>query len=150
SVTERIFDKDGGVFDCTAFVLVKNVSPTAGLFKYSTDGSSTSTSTISDGELLLSANVKEGSSFTISAASITDPSQADTDAKFRFAYEIDGVWQNGGYPTYFDSGTDPSFTHTFDDGPATHTVTERIFDKNGGFFDCVATITVDNVAPTAG
>src|SRR5205814_2251558 len=93
----------------------------------------------------------EGSSFTIGASSITDPSQADTTAGFHYSYAIDGVWQVGNGFTYGgSSSTATGYTHTFDDGPATHTVTERIFDKDGGFFDCVATITVDNVNPTAG
>src|SRR5207237_1012673 len=42
-----------------------------------------------------------------------------------------------------------STTCTFPDGPSSHSVRGRIFDKDNGYTDYTTTVTVNNVAPTA-
>src|SRR5205823_2754530 len=54
-----------------------------------------------------------------------------------------------GGATYAGSGSSASTTCTFDDGPSTHTVKARIFDKDGGYTEYTTAVTVNNVAPTA-
>ena len=127
TITERIFDKNGGYTDYTAMITVNNVAPTA--------------------TLVAPSSVNEGSSFAVALVNSSDPSQADTAAGFHYAFAVDGA--SLASATYANSGTSASQTFTFDDGPSQHTITERIFDKDGGYTDYTATITVNSVPPTA-
>src|SRR5206468_1110089 len=91
--------------------------------------------------------VDEAATFSVGLTSPFDPSTTDTTAGFHYAYAIDGA--SLAAATYANSGIAASMNFSFDDGPSVHTVTERIFDKDGGHTDYTATITVNNVAPTA-
>ena len=121
-VRGTIFDKDGGATEYTATVDVTNVAPTA--------------------TLSTPAPVNEGAAATLTVSGQTDPSHADTAAGFLYAFACDGV-------TFPAATSSPSTTCSYDDGPSTHTVRARIFDKDGGSSDMVTTVTVLNVAPTA-
>ncbi len=80
--------------------------------------------------------VAEGGSVGLAAAG-SDP---DGDA-LTYAWDLD---DNGTFET---SGQSPSFT--WDDGPATRTVTVQATDPAGASATATATVTVTNVAPTA-
>ena len=80
--------------------------------------------------------VAEGGSTGLSASG-SDP---DGDA-LAYAWDLD---DNGTFET---TGQSPSFT--WDDGPATRTVTVRATDPSGATATATATVTVTNVAPTA-
>ncbi len=80
--------------------------------------------------------VAEGGSTGLSAAG-SDP---DGDA-LAYAWDLD---DNGTFET---TGQSPSFT--WDDGPATRTVTVQATDPSGASATGTATVTVTNVAPTA-
>ena len=129
TITARILDKDGGLTDYDAVIQVDNVDPTATL-------------------VAPTRRVDEASTFSVGLVDPTAPSMAATNAVVHYAFAGDGVWQAGN--TYAASSSTPSSKNfSFDDGPSTHTVTERILDKDGGFTDYNAVITVANVAPTA-
>ena len=80
--------------------------------------------------------IAEGGSTALSASG-SDP---DGDA-LAYAWDLD---DNGTFET---SGQSPSFT--WDDGPATRTVTVQATDPSGATATATATVTVTNVAPTA-
>jgi hypothetical protein len=121
-VRGTIFDKDGGATEYTATVAVTNVAPTA--------------------VLDTPAPVNEGSAGTVTVSGQSDPSHADTAAGFLYAFACDGA-------TFPAATSSPSTTCTYDDGPSTHAVHVRIFDKDGGSTEMATTFTVLNVAPTA-
>ena len=121
-VRATIFDKDGGTTEYTASVAVTNVAPTA--------------------TLGTPAPVNEGAAAIVSVSGQTDPSHADTAAGFLYAFACDGV-------TISAATSSSSTSCSYDDGPSTHTVRARIFDKDGGSSDMTTTITVVNVTPTA-
>ena len=132
TVRARIIDKDQGSNEYTTPITVNNVAPTA---SFSNDGP-----------------VDEGSTAIVSFGNQFDPSDADTAAGFRYAYDLDndGTFDIGD-GTYGGSVTDPTQTvpaSSLDDGLASHTVRARIIDKDDGFTDGMTTITVNNVAPT--
>ena len=126
TVRARIIDKDGGFTEYTTAVTVENVAPTATF---------PSTRTVNEGS---------SSSFAFTAPS--DPSEADTEAGFHYAYARDGASLESA--TYAGAGTSASKECTFDDD-GTHTVRARIIDKDGGFTEYTTAVTVENVAPTA-
>jgi hypothetical protein len=125
----RILDKDDGYSTYPTVVTVGNVAPTATLSN--------------DGPIL------EGGSVTVNFDDEFDPSGADTDAGFRYAYACDG--DVVALPeTYAAAGTTDvaDTTCSFDDDGEI-TVAARIFDKDDGFSDYSTVVTVGNVAPTA-
>jgi Cadherin-like domain len=125
SVAAKVEDKDGGVTEYTGSVTVDNVAPT-GTFNAP------------------SAHVNEGSSFNLSITGVTDPSTADTNAGFQYAFDCgDG----NGYSTF--SSTSSASCPTVD-GPATLNVGGKVEDKDGGVSTYTGTVTVDNVAPIVG
>ena len=91
--------------------------------------------------------VDEGSSSLVSIVDPTDPSAVDTAAGFHYAFACDGEDLSGA--TYAGSGTGSSTLCNYQDGPDSHTVKARIIDKDGGFTEYVAVVSVDNVSPIA-
>jgi hypothetical protein len=91
--------------------------------------------------------VDEDSPATVSFTDPSDPSAADTDAGFHYAFACDGA--SLASATYASSGTDPSASCTFDDGDSNPDVTGRIIDRDGGYFETTTTVAVENVAPVA-
>ncbi|TME12563.1 MAG: hypothetical protein E6I65_03160, partial [Chloroflexi bacterium] len=77
----------------------------------------------------------------------SDPSSDDTTAGFHYAYSCTGASLAGA--TYAGSGTATSVNCVFGDGPSSPTVRARVIDKDGGFTEYAAAVTVNNVAPTA-
>jgi parallel beta-helix repeat protein len=134
----------GGLSDTTTVkVTVDDVAPT-GTFSVTGAGVSGATSPT---PTTLQIDVTEASLFTVSLAGVTDPSVADQNEGFEYAFDVDGTWTA--------LSTSSSLTNeSFPDGLAntqnsTHTITERVFDELGGFTDYTATIVVTNVVPTA-
>src|SRR5262249_31151372 len=85
----------------------------------------------------------EGTAISLGSA-VTDPSSADTVAGLSYAWS---VTKNG---AAYASGSAASFSFTPDDN-GTYVVTLTATDKDGGVSQpASATLTVDNVAPTAG
>jgi hypothetical protein len=119
SVRGKVKDKDGGERPYTASVTVNNVAPTA---SFSNNGP-----------------VNEGSSFTLSLTSPSDPSSADTSAGFTYAFDCGG----GTYGAYGASNS--TSCPTTDNG--TRTVRGKIKDKDGGYTGYTGSVTVNNVAP---
>jgi hypothetical protein len=124
TVYGRILDKDDGYSTYPTVVTVNNVAPTATL---SNDGP-----------------IDEGDSAAIEFTNQSDPSQADANAGFHYAFDCDGLMPT----TYAAAGTSASGSCGFDDN-GTYTVTGRIFDKDDGFTDYTTDVVVNNVAPTA-
>ncbi|HXG09859.1 MAG TPA: LamG-like jellyroll fold domain-containing protein [Gemmataceae bacterium] len=127
AVRGRIADKDGGFTDYTATILVQNVAPAA--------------------VFASSSAVDEGSTATVFFTDPFDPSAGDTQAGFSYSYDFDndGLFEIAGSSS--PSAVVPA--NYLADGPATRTVRGRIEDRDGGFTDYTATITVNNVAPAA-
>ena len=120
SVAGKIRDKDGGFTEYTGSVTVVNVAPTA-TFNYPT------------------ANVNEGSSFTLSLTNPYDPSSVDTTAGFEYAFDC-----GSGYGAW---GTSNSATCLTCDN-AIRSVAGKIRDKDGGVTEYTGSVTVVNVAPS--
>src|SRR2546426_11813991 len=76
----------------------------------------------------------------------SDPSSVDTAAGFRYAFSC----TNGSLAaaTYAAAGPSPSTSCAFADN-GLFTVKGRIIDKDDGFTEYTAAVTVNNVAPTA-
>jgi hypothetical protein len=103
-------------------------------------------------ELSSDGLVIEGSTATVRFSNPFDPSEADTAAGFRYAFDFrnDGTFEVGG-ETYEQSNSDPwaaVWWNFLSDGPATLTIRGRILDKDDGFTDYTTTLTVVNGAPT--
>jgi PKD repeat protein len=112
----------GGTASTTFTLTVNNVAPTA------TFSAPTS--------------VSEGSAINFSLTAPLDPSSADTAAGFTYAFDCgDGT----GFGVF--SATSSRSCPTADNG--TRTVAGKIQDKDGGVTTYTASVTVDNVAPTA-
>ncbi|HKB06176.1 MAG TPA: SBBP repeat-containing protein, partial [Gemmataceae bacterium] len=96
--------------------------------------------------------VREGANGWVSFAGETDHSLADRAAGFRFSYDFndDGKWDLGDGQTFGGAATAAGVmvpaAFLLDSGP--HTVRARIFDKDGGFAEYAAIVTVLDVAPT--
>jgi hypothetical protein len=118
-VKGKITDKDGGFTEYTASVTVTNVAPTADF----------------DAE----SPVDEGSSIALSLTNPFDPSSADTAAGFSYEFDC-----GSGYAA---SATGTASCPADDNG--SRTVQGKITDKDGGFTEYSATVSIDNVAPTA-
>ncbi|HET7654029.1 MAG TPA: PKD domain-containing protein [Acidimicrobiales bacterium] len=118
TVKAKVADKDGGYTEYTQGVTVTNVAPTA----------------------MFSApdSVPEGSPITLSLANVEDPSAADTDAGFTYAFDC-----GAGYGVASTSLT--SSCTTADEG--TRTVKGKVIDKDGGATEYVETVSITNVAP---
>jgi hypothetical protein len=122
SPSVTISDGDGGSDSKSLAVTVNNVAPTA---TFGNNGP-----------------VNEGQSFTLSLTSPQDPSSADTSAGFQYAFDCgDGA----GYGSYGANST--ATCPTTDSG--TRAVKGKIKDKDGGFTEYTASVTVNNVAPSA-
>jgi len=116
---------DDGQYDPvsdSATVTVNNVAPTA---TFGNDGP-----------------VDEGSSFTLSLSGASDPSTADTDAGFEYAFDC------GDGSGYAFSTSSSAVCPTDDNG--VRAVKGKIKDKDGGVTEYTASVTVNNVAPTIG
>jgi len=86
--------------------------------------------------------VDEGSIINLSLTDPTDPSSADVEAGFTYAFDCgDG----GGYGAFGSSAS--ASCPTDDDGA--RAIGGKIRDKDGGETEYTATVTIDNVAPTA-
>jgi hypothetical protein len=120
SVTGVIIDKDGGRYNATTVVDVKNVAPTA---------------TFSN-----SGPVNEGSSFMLSLTGASDASSADTAAGLEYAFDC-----GSGYGAFTPGNTATCSTN--DSG--TPDVKGKVRDKDGGEREYAASVTVNNVAPSA-
>jgi hypothetical protein len=103
----------------TASVTVKNVAPTA--------------------TKSFDSSADEGSSFRLELTNPSDPSSADTNAGFKYAFDC-----GSGYGS-FGSASSTSCSTT-DNG--TRNVKAQIRDKDGGVSEYTGTVTVNNVAPT--
>jgi len=93
-------------------------------------------------------DVEEGGSITIRLLDPTDPSGIDAAAGFHYAFAC----HNGDLSdkTYANASSEDAKVCTgYDDGDGATTVKGRIIDKDGGFTEYSATLTVHNVAPTA-
>lgn len=123
TVRLTVTDRLGNSASDMAVVTVSNVAPTA---------------TLSGG-----AAVDEGSPATVSFGNPSDPSIPDTSAGFRYSYDLnnDGVFD-------LVDVANTSATCLFNDN-GNYVVRGRIKDKDGGFTDYAATVTVNNAAPTA-
>jgi hypothetical protein len=87
-----------------------------------------------------SANVDEGSSYTLTLGAVTDPG-ADTVS----SYVVH--WGDGNTDTYSSNGAK---THTYADGPNDYTVTVDLVDEDGTFLNRANafSVHVNNVAPS--
>jgi len=122
TVRARIIDKDGGFTEYTTAVTVTNVAPSA--------------------TFNAPASVNEGSNISLSLTSPSDPSAADTTAGFTYAFDCG---TGSGYGAF--SGTSTASCSTNDNG--SRSVGGKIKDKDGGVSEYTATVTINNIAPTA-
>ncbi|HXT15629.1 MAG TPA: DNA/RNA non-specific endonuclease [Gemmatimonadaceae bacterium] len=115
----KVMDKDGGVTEYAATVHVVNAPPTA--------------------VFTAPATVNEGAAIALSVGNVTDPSTADAEAGFTFAFDCG---------TGFGAASSNASTtcSTTDNGP--RTVRAQVTDKDGGSTIYTATVQVLNVAPT--
>ncbi len=90
--------------------------------------------------LLTPTAVDEGSPFTLSLTSPSDPSTVDTQAGFQYAFNC-----GGGFSSFSSSNT--ASCPTTDSGALT--VKGQIKDQDGGVTEYSAAETINNVAPTA-
>ena len=124
-VSLTVTDKDGGAATATSSVVVDDVAPTA---------------TLSRPERIF-----EGTAASFYISAVADPSTADSEAGFHYAYSCAGSELLD--QTYGSAGRSPSFQCTFAQGPSTQTVTARIFDKDGLSSLMTLSFAVENVAP---
>jgi hypothetical protein len=118
TVTVKVTDKDDE-FDAKTFhVTVDNVAPTATFHT--------------------PAQVDEGGDIALSLSDPRDPSAADTNAGFSFAFDC-----GAGYGSFGPS--DSASCPTADNG--SRPVAARIRDKDGAVSTYTADVTIDNVAP---
>ena len=120
TVTITANDGNGGITSTNFSLVVDNVAPTA--------------------TFNAPASVNEGSPINLSLSSPLDPSTVDTAAGFTYAFDC-----GSGYGSF--SGTTSASCPTTDNG--TRTVKGKIRDKDGGVNEYTASVTINNVAPTA-
>ncbi len=134
-VTVTVTDSHGGSGSGMLVVAVGNVAPTA-------------TFTLTNG-----GPAEEGGTATVTFVNAFDPSPADTEAGFHYAYDFnnDGTFEVGDGSYGGSSIADTAIVSAafLDDGPGTRTVRGRILDQDGGFTDYTTAIGISNVAPTA-
>jgi hypothetical protein len=124
-VSLSVTDKDGATGATSTTVTVTDVAPTIGV----------------SGE----ASLNEGSTYTLTLGGITDPAAANDPIT---TYKI--IWGDGS-DTDFIAGVPAdgsTFTHRYDDGLATPTITVQLGDKDGLHDSGSKVITVNNVNPT--
>lgn len=126
-VRARIIDKDDGFTEYTGVVSVSNVPPSA--------------------TLAVSGPINEGGSAIVTFANPSDPSNTDAQAGFRYAFACDGAALAGA--TFANSGASASTACVYDDN-GVKTIRARIIDKDDGFTEYSASVTVNNVVPSAG
>src|SRR5439155_478248 len=93
-------------------------------------------------------DASEGASTSFTLGSFTDPG-ADS------PWSVDVNWGDGSVHITYSAivtGSLGTKTHTYDDGPSTHTVTVtvsgKIMDKDGGSNEYTTLVSVNNVAPS--
>jgi hypothetical protein len=124
-VTLSATDKDGGTGSTTQTITVADVAPTIGL----SGGTS----------------LNEGSTYTLTVGAISDPAGANDTIT---TYKI--IWGDGS-DSGFISGVPSNgstFTHRYDDGLSTPTITVQLADEDGLHDSGTKAITVNNVNPT--
>lgn len=127
TLTMTVTDSDGLTASATTTITVRNVAPTAMLH--------------------VDSPVNEADPVLVSLTGAYDPSPIDTAAGFHYAFDCNNGDLSGA--TYATADVDPNTTCTYDDGPSTHVVRARIIDKDGGWNEYAASVSVDNVAPIA-
>ena len=121
TVKGRVFDKDGGMSAVyTANVIINNVAPTA--------------------TFSVPVSVNEGTAIALSLTNPQDPSSADVAAGFTYAFDCGTGYAAPGSASTASCPTD-------DNG--TRNVKAKIIDKDDGFTEYPATVTINNVAPAA-
>ena len=120
SVKGKIRDKDNGVTEYSASVTVNNVAPTA--------------------TFTASSPVDEGTSFSLDFTGATDVSPVDVAAGFTYAFDC-------GSGSYGAAGTSNTASCPTNDN-GTRNVRGKVIDKDNGFTEYNAQVTIDNVAPT--
>jgi hypothetical protein len=127
TVKGKVFDKDGGVSSAYyATVTINNVAPTATA-------------------LNTNSPVNEGNSISLSLDGVFDPSTVDA-GSLHYAFDC-----GTGYGTatdYAHAGSTNSATCPTNDN-GTRSVNGKVFDKDGGANEYTASVTIENVAPTA-
>jgi probable HAF family extracellular repeat protein len=120
TLTVRVTDEGGLSATATATLEVRNVPPTASF-------------SVTPGLLYA------GQSAVLSFSGPTDPSAADVAAGFRYSYDCtgDGIFETADSPSAAQSCAYPS--------PGTFLARGRIKDKDNGFTDYTATVTVLSV-----
>jgi hypothetical protein len=121
TITVSVTDKDGGVGQGTVQLTVNNMAPTA--------------------TFNAPSPVNEGSNISLSLTGATDPSTVDA-ASLTYAFDCG---TGSGYGAA--SSTSTASCPTNDNG--SRTVKGKVLDKDGGASEYTATVTINNVAPTA-
>lgn len=127
TLTMSVSDPDGLTASSSTTVTVRNVAPSA--------------------TLNLTTPIHEADPVVVALTGASDPSAADTAAGFHYAFDCDGGDLSGA--DYATSSSSDVATCTYDDGPSTHVVKARIIDKDGGWNEYAASVSVTNVAPVA-
>ena len=96
--------------------------------------------------------VDEGGAAIVSFSDQFDPSAADTDEGFRYAYDFDNDGSfdvgDGTYAGSVANSSEVVPASLLSDGPAERAIRARIIDVDGGYSDWLTTIVVNNVPPT--
>ncbi len=133
TVTVYADDGSGGTASTSFGLTVNNVAPTATLAQI---GSTT-----------------YGDDATVAVNDQLDPSSADTSAGFHYAYSIDDNGDGLSSATYENTSSNTSSQSFSGLSAGAHTVYARIIDKDDGYSQLTATITVDpkqaSVTPNA-
>ena len=84
--------------------------------------------------------MNEGSAYSLTLGAVTDPG---TDTVSSYVVH----WGDGNTDTYTTAGAK---SHTYADGPATHSITVDLVDEDGTFLNRAnaLSVTVNNVAPS--
>ena len=135
--------------DDTANATHQSTTGTVGCFRALTNGQISLTANYSSNVAPVvtapaNQNANEGSSVAFSLGSFTDVA-ADT------PWAVTVAWGDGSTNSTFNATTAGSLgtaSHTYADGPATHTVAVTVTDKNGASGQATFRVVVANVAPT--
>ena len=133
TVTIQADDAHGGTASTSFGLTVNNIAPTATLAQVGT--------------------TTYGDDATVAVNDQFDPSSADTTAGFHYAYSIDDNGDGLSSATYANTSSDTSNQSFSGLSAGTHSVYARIIDKDDGYSQLTATITVDpkqaSVTPNA-